>query len=401
MRILYHHRTMADGAEGIHIREMVSALRALGHDVMVVALSGDPTVAGRPHASRAAALRRFVPAAGYELAELAYNPVGYRRIKEAIRRFRPDVIYDRYNSYSTAAVNAAWRARLPLLLEVNSPVAYERSVYENLRLKLPALARRYERKIMRRADRIFAVSTPLKQHLVECVGVDEKKLRVLPNGADPSRFSPDRDGCDVRRRYGIGSYPVIGFVGILRPWHGVDLLFEAFSQMRAGKRPLHLLIVGDGPIENELAARARELGISKSVTFTGRLSHDEVAAHVAAMDIAVSPHATFYASPMKLLEYMAMGKAVVAPAMDNIRDIIDASRTGLLFEPGNAAALRGALDTLISDEDLRRDLGLRARASIVERFNWRYNALAVVDEAEAALRGAGRMPPVREVTRCS
>jgi glycosyltransferase involved in cell wall biosynthesis len=398
MRVLYHHRTMADGAEGIHIREIISALRGLGHEVRVVALSGDPTApAAAKQASKVASLRRLIPGPAYELAELGYNLVGYRRIMAGIREFKPDVIYDRYNSYSTAATRAARRTGLPLILEVNSPVAYERSVYENLQLKFHALAQRYERRIMAAADRIFAVSTPLKQHLVERVGVDDAKVRVLANGADPERFAPGKSGDDVRRRHGIGTHTVIGFVGILRPWHGVDLLIDAFARLRAGHPAVHLLIVGDGPIEQELAARARSLGLEGAVTFTGRLAHADVVAHVAAMDITVSPHATFYASPMKLLEYMAMGKAVVAPAMDNIRDMIDDGRTGLLFESGSVDALQGAIEALIRDAGLRSALGESARARVIERFNWRYNAQAVVDAATECVRAraASRSIPER------
>jgi glycosyltransferase involved in cell wall biosynthesis len=99
------------------------------------------------------------------------------------------------------------------------------------------------------------------------------------------------------------------------------------------------------------------------------------------MDLTVSPHATFYASPMKILEYMAMGKTVIAPAMDNIRDIVDDHSTGLLFEPGNGAALLATLRQAIDDRMLRRSLGTRARDRVVTRLNWRYNAQAIIDAA--------------------
>ena len=390
MKVLYHHRTMADGAEGIHIREIVQALRALGHEVLVVALAGDPATPGAAGAARLAAVRRLIPAAGYELAEIGYNSVGHRRIMTAARNFCPDIIYDRYSTYSTAAMSAARRAHVPLLLEVNAPLAYERSVDDHLRLKFPALARSFERRIFEAADRIFVVSTPLRRHLVETIGIDAQKIVVLPNGADPDVFTPDHSGEDIRRRHGIGGRFVVGFVGILRPWHGVDLLLKAFRDLRVSGCDAHLLIVGDGPIQHELESLAGTLGVQDAVTFAGRVTHREVIAHVAAMDVAVSPHATFYASPMKILEYMSMGKAVVAPAMENIRDIVDDGETGLLFEPGDAGALESRLSRLQANEALRQELGRRARSRVVERFNWRFNALRVVDEATAFL---GRVRP--------
>jgi glycosyltransferase involved in cell wall biosynthesis len=371
---------MADGAEGIHIREIVSALRGLGHEVLVEALAGDPTqpVVTRRQ-SKLAGLRRSIPDAMYEVAELGYNIVGYRRLLRAARHFRPDVIYDRYNSYSTAALRAARRLGVPLLLEVNAPVAYEREMYEHLRLKFPALARRYERRIFEGADRIFVVSTPLKRHLVETIGIDESKIVVLPNGVDPDRFSPSIDGTAVRQRYRLDDRLVIGFVGILRPWHGVDLLLTAFQRLRERFPTVHLLIIGDGPIQAQLESQARDLGIADAVTFTGRVAYADVPAHIAVMDVTVSPQATFYASPMKILEYMAMRKLVVAPSMDNIRDIIEDRVSGLLFTAGDSGSLQWALTEALQDLELKCRVIESAHRRVVERFNWRHNAEVIAN----------------------
>jgi glycosyltransferase involved in cell wall biosynthesis len=387
---------MGDGAEGIHIREIVCALRALGHDVEVTALAGDPTQPAVAKSARVRGLRKFIPAFGYEIAELAYNEVGYRQLCAAIDRFRPDVIYDRYNCYSTAALRAARRKALPLLLEVNAPVAYERSVYDHLPLKFPRLAQRYERRIFNEADRLIVVSTPLKHHVVGTAGTDPEKIVILPNGANPDVFRPC-DGEPIRRRYGLGDRLVVGFVGILRPWHGVDLLLRAFRQLRDQRLPVHLLIVGDGPIEDQLRSEAHQLGLATDVTITGRVTHTDVVGHVAAMDVCVSPHATFYASPMKLVEYMAMQKAVVAPAMDNIRDLVEADRTGLLFEPQDSDALAAAIGRVLTDAQLRSDLARRARRSVITRFNWRHNAEQLVESAQSLLSKSTRSRATRLV----
>ena len=103
---------------------------------------------------------------------------------------------------------------------------------EHLRLYLPWLAQRYETSIFTGADRIFVVSTPLKHYLVETLRIDPHKIMVLPNGADPDVFAP-ADGKEVRLQYGIENRTIIGFVGILRPWHGVDLLLDAFCDLRS------------------------------------------------------------------------------------------------------------------------------------------------------------------------
>ncbi len=381
MRILYHHRTLGDGAEGIHIREMIEAFRGLGHEVRVVSLIGEQTNRPTTRKKRWHAVSRLLPGGLYELAELGYNVVGGRRIEQAAREFQPDFIYDRYNSYNTAALRAGAACDVPVMLEVNAPVAFERTAYENLQLRFPSLARRYERHICNAADHVLVVSTPLKRHLVEQLGVDPGHITVLPNGANPDSFRTDVDGSEVRARHGLDSAVVVGFVGILRPWHGVDLLIEAVARLRDKHPALRLLIVGDGPIEADLKRLALQRGLADAAAFTGRIAHADIPSHVAAMDVAVSPRATFYASPMKVLEYMALAKPTVAPAMDNLRDLIADGEDGLLFEPESVDSLAMQLDMLIGNAELRSRIGAAARRRIETERNWTAIARQVTDLA--------------------
>lgn len=380
MRIIYHHRTLGDGAEGVHINEMVRAFRELGHDVKVVALVGDQT----EHAAETSSSRpfrpwsgvgRFLPGITYEFAEIGYNVIAKRTIGRAIREFRPDLVYDRYNSFSTAAVDAARKAGVPVFLEVNAPVAFERTAYEHRPLHLARMAARLERRICNQANHVFAVSTPLKEFLVAERGVSAAQVTVIPNGVDPEKFLPASQDDQVRRKFkkrlGIDSRLVIGFVGILRPWHGIDLLLEAVSSLVSRHPNIHLLIVGDGTIEDSLRKRARELGILSSVSFAGRVPHEQMNRYLAAMDIAVSPRASFYASPMKILEYMAMGIPTVAPDMANIRDIIRDHENGLLFEPENPSSLLSAFQELIRSPKLAAELAARGRSLVERERNWK------------------------------
>lgn len=391
MRILYHHRTLGVGAEGVHVREMVAAWRALGHEVRVEALVGEAEDARSGGRRRWTALRRLIPDAVYELAELAYNLVARRALERALVAFRPDIVYDRYNSYSTVAVTAAKRFGVPCVLEVNAPVAYERTAYEHLRLRLPRLAARYERRILQAASHVVAVSSPLKQHLCMRYGLAEAAISVLPNGVDPERFHPRVDGQSVRAGLMIDEQAiVIGFTGDVRPWHGLHLLVEAFSRLRHEQGPVRLLILGGGGTsEPALRAMVSERGLGEQVRFVDRVAHDDVPAFVAAMDIAVSARATFYASPLKIVEYMAAGKAIIAPAMPNIGELLDDGRSALLFEPEDVGALTAALQRLIRDRRLRESLGQQARHEVERRLHWQANARRVVEIAQSLRRGSG------------
>jgi glycosyltransferase involved in cell wall biosynthesis len=157
------------------------------------------------------------------------------------------------------------------------------------------------------------------------------------------------------------------------------MLIEAFAQLHDKHPQLHLLIVGDGALQAELEAQVMKRGLVPNVTFAGRVSHEEVRYYIAAMDIAVSPHANFYASPMKILEYMAMAKAVVAPNLPNIRDILCHGENCLLFEPESVESLVAQLDTLLQNPSTRSAIGIAARRKIEIQRNWQHNAQQVLE----------------------
>ena len=198
---------------------------------------------------------------------------------------------------------------------------------------------------------------------------------MLPNGVDTARFRPDATArARVRKELGIRDETiVVGFCGILRPWHGVDLLLKA----AAGIPNMHVLIVGDGPSRPDLERVTRELKLLH-VTITGRVPHSEIPSYLNAFDIGVSPRATFYASPMKIPEYMATGSAVVGPRMPNITDLVDDEKTGLLFEPEKVDALHDVLRRLAEERGLRQTIASVGLMHVTESRTWRANAEAVL-----------------------
>jgi glycosyltransferase involved in cell wall biosynthesis len=370
MRILYHHRTLADGAEGIHIAEMVAAFRELGHDVHMLGLAASGNLTARR--GWIGRLREAMPAFLFELAALAGNLVEYVEVRRAILRLRPDFLYKRHARNDVAALLAARRANIPSVLEVNCLFTAEGyREFEPMALEPIAIA--FEKRALTLATVRLAVSTPLAGQIERLSGT---KAVVMANGADPVRFDPaSARGDAVRARHGLTSAIVVGWTGVLRDWHGLDLLLEALTHVP----DVHLLIVGDGPARPAVEARAAQHGLDRRIVITGRVPHEAMPDHIAAMDVAVVAHdRTGVASPMKLLEYMAMGKAVVAPRLDNIRDVVEDGRDGLLFTPGDGAGLAAILQRVTSDVDLRGRLGREARLAIETTRNWRRNAERVL-----------------------
>ena len=377
MRILYHHRTLGDGAEGIHIREMVKAFRALGHEVRVIGPTGEIQAQPSRKSRILERIKRMIPHALYELLELSYTGYCFLKTAQAIRSFKPDFIYDRYIIFNAGAVLAGRAFRVPVCLEVNAPLAKERSIEPDERLVFQKLASWMEGWICANATETIVVSTPLKDYL-ESIGVPRGKCIVMANGVDPERFSPRPRNEALLGELGIPAGAlVVGFTGILRPWHGLELLIDAAASMVKRGRRIFLLIVGDGPYRSSLEGRIAELGISACVRITGRLPHEKVPEYVSLFDVAVSPRATFYASPMKVIEYMALGKPVVVPRTPNFLDIIDEGVNGVTFEDGSAAALEKALADLSDSPGACKDLGAKSRRKVESRLNWRWNATEV------------------------
>lgn len=374
MKILYHQRTLGDGAEGIHIKEMVEAFRSLGHEVLLVGPAKNQNLGNSTKNSPLNFIKRFVRGPAYEFLEIGYNVYNYYSLARIVSKFRPDFIYDRYITFNYSCVAFGLHHNIPVFLEVNSPLAYERDHEEDESLYLRKMAYFIEKHACSNTFKTIVVSTPLKEYLVS-IGVPEKKILVLPNGVNIEKFRPQIASNSLRKSLGICNGDiVIGFVGILRPWHGIDLLMDTFKVVHDKYPNTKLLLIGDGPIRDELENRSKQSGFQNQIIITGRVPHERVCEYVVLFDIAVSPKATFYASPMKIPEYMAQRKAVIAPDTENIKDLITHGSTGILFKDGSKEALVNSLLMMISNPSKSLQIGSSAYDEILHRLNWKASA---------------------------
>jgi glycosyltransferase involved in cell wall biosynthesis len=313
----------------------------------------------------------------YELLQLGYNLIGLWIIVKAIRRFRPDFIYERYSLFNFAGVLAARWYGLPLVLEVNSPLAQETK--EEGQLKLYRLGLWAERVICNSASAVVVVTAVLGR-ILTANGVRPELLHVVPNGIAPDKFKVIPPDVELRRRCGLEGRLVIGFVGWFRPWHGLEMLVDAFQAGALAEAGAALLLVGDGPAMPELRQQVTRLGLEKTVIFSGPLPHAEVARYVGLFDLAAQPAANAYCCPMKIIEYLALGKPVLAPDQDNIRELLEDGRDAILFAPGDADAMAAALQRLTASPELMGQLTANARQSVERRgFLWTRNAERVLE----------------------
>ncbi len=389
MKILYHHRTQAEDGQAVHIRALIAAFRALGHEVREAALVSREAPPSPAHAAGSAARSRYgwvahTPRFARELLEYGYGHVARGRLLRAARAFEPHFLYERYAFGNTAGVRVARALSKPLVLEVNSPMVLE---LERTRgLAFPGLGRRVENHIFRSATLVCAVTGVLRDMLVE-LGVARERILVTPNGVDLERYS-SADGARQRARAALGLQGehagelVLGFVGFYRDWHRLDLVLAAMAAPELCAT--RLVLVGEGPARAELERVAAGGGLSARVHFAGPRPHGEIPALLPAFDVALVPAINPYASPLKLFEYMAAGLAVIAPDQPNLREVLAHESDALLVESGNLASLRAALVRLVGDARLRTRLGAAARAKVTALdLTWQGNARRVLAAVEA------------------
>jgi glycosyltransferase involved in cell wall biosynthesis len=327
-------------------------------------------------------MKRVCPGFFYELLEFAYSIVAYLRLRQAVIAHQPDCMYERYNLFLPAGVWIKRNFDLPLLIEVNAPVFEERSKYGGISLRW--LARWSERYTWRGADCVLPVTSVLAESVL-AEGVPTDRVVVIPNGVNPEHFGNALPTRQAKARLGLEHRLVLGFTGFIRDWHGLDRVIDLIAD-RPGDTGLHLLIVGDGPARESLQTQARQRGVADRITITGIVDRDRVADYIGAFDIALQPSVVPYASPLKLFEYLAMGRAIVAPATPNIMEVLNDGENAVLFDPDQADGMVLAIDRICNDDDLRRRVAEGAGNTIaLRKLTWDNNAQRIVGLFERLL----------------
>jgi glycosyltransferase involved in cell wall biosynthesis len=368
----------------IHVQEVARALKAHGARVELFAARVD----GPPPPGLEDVALQVLP------LSTAHDPAARERVAirancafhHALARGRPfDAVYERYSLWSIAGMRFARAAGIPGVLEVNAPLIDEQAEHRILCDR--AAATRIAAHTFAAARTIVAVSQGVADYITRFPGTDGR-VNVIANGVDPSRFPPPAFRVSERP----GGFFNVGFVGTLKPWHGLPSLVDAFAELHAEDPRVRLTVVGDGPwrapFEESLSAR----GLRALTHLTGTVPPTEVPAILASMDAAVAPYAArpgFYFSPLKILEYMAAGLPVVASSIGQISELIAHGKTGLLCEPDNPRSLADRLRLLRDTPTLRLTLGVAARAAVVKNHTW-------LEVTRRIFMRAGLVLPVRD-----
>lgn len=386
-------------AAQLHIYHTIQGLQQAGHKVTLLALQGRQVLCtedlqvfksdklpasyyARPGRSGTIPFKRFESGvrrlqSALHLPYLALFD-SYRMAEAGRHHLKGyDLIHERFN---LLALGGAWASRkldIPFVLEVNADLLEQRKFKGIPEKGLRRLFAEWAtRTCFHTAAQIICISEDLKNHLSYRWNIKESKLNVLPCAADVEAFRPDYQADRVRQNLGLTTGPVVIWVGGFYPWHDLDLLLKSFSQVLQKQPNAKLLLVGDGQTRPAVSQNVQKNGLRDAVIMTGAVAHSNVPEMLSVADVAVVPAAPVSASgggtgtPLKLFEYMAAGKPIVATALNQATEVIQHGYNGLLVAPGDVPGFAEAMLTLLNDSGQRDRLGQNARRCAVERYSW-------------------------------
>lgn len=398
MRIIYFsphptHDIVSDVGYSTHQREMILALRELGHDVIPVIIGGatedELPVATKIQRPKKAvtAIKSWVPGMVWRTLKDARlmrhdKTIAGPRLRKALENNKVDLVYERSEYFlgQGSAIAAEWGVNH--IYEVNAPCVEEWLQFEG-RSFLTHKAEKVERQKMTNSTGFCPVSSPLGEYLKDRYSIDADRIKVIPNAINLQTVNRDLDRSAIRSNLGYEKHEIVlGFIGAMLPYHGVELLLEAFIQAFDQNKNLRLLVVGDGDLLDRLKMRTAQVGLEPMVRFTGRVKHEKVWEYMAAMDICVNPKHSWYGSPIKTFEYGAMSCAIIAPNEGNMRDVLTHDKTGWLYD-GTESGLCDAILNLASNSELRARLGQAIAEKVKVQHTWKANAIRLVEFANS------------------
>jgi glycogen(starch) synthase len=287
-----------------------------------------------------------------------------------------------------AAAQAAHSRRLPFVYEIRS--FWEDGVDQSPASLRYRLARALETRVVRRADAVVGIAKPILQDIVSR-GVPESRLFHVPNGVNSSRFVPRARDQALAEQLGVAGLPTLGFIGTFFPWEGVAWLVNAASTLHAKGVRFKLLVVGDGAEAEAVRAAIKEKDACSYVNYIGRVPHEEVERYYSVMDVLVYPRhrlrITEKVTPLKPLEAMALGKAILGSNVGGIRELVDPGKTAVLFDADDVADFCAKATSLLNDSSLRDQLGRQAREKACKEKDWKTLAALYEPAYATALEG--------------
>jgi glycosyltransferase involved in cell wall biosynthesis len=292
-----------------------------------------------------------------------------------------DLIHERYNLLSMGGALASRKLGIPFILEINADLIEQRKFKGSPEKGIRRLFAKWSTRFcFNIAKSIICISSDLKDHLQTQWKVEASKLVVLPCAADVEIFGKKYNTKFLKHNLGLTNEPVVMWVGGFYKWHDLDLLLKSFVTVLQALPNTRLVLVGDGETRPIIEQKINQFGFQHAVIMTGNIPYKKIPEMLAIADVTVVPSTPVSANrggtgtPLKLFEYMAAGKAIVATSLHHASVVIRDGVTGLLVEPGNVDAFANAIVYLLNNPEERKCLGKNARRAALEQYSWKHYA---------------------------
>lgn len=317
-----------------------------------------------------------------------YNSRSIKAIKKIIEKEQPNFIYQHHHDFHYGGAKLKKDLDIPFILHVDG---IEYWVKKNWgKLYFSKLLKWAENIQLQNSDAIIVVSDALKRQLVE-YGVEGDKIIVAPNGVHPDQFYPEIGDNGLKKQLGIEDKFVVGYTGTFGHWHGVEVLAEAVKHIVKRIPNAVVLFVGDGNLRPKIEEITKRDNVNDKILITGFVPFKTIPNYLAACDVLLSPCVNnadndFFNSPVKLFEYMAMGKPIVASNVGQQGVVINDGINGLLHEENQPEELAEKVYQIYQDNDLAVRLGKEARKRAVEKHDWKVNSQMIIDAYKNILK---------------
>lgn len=316
----------------------------------------------------------------------------YEKIYELINEFKPDFIYERSALGIYAGAKAAYKFKLPYIVEYNGSELILSKSYDRCDNYFIDEILDSELATFKHADNIIAVSEAIADYIVTS-SVAAEKILINPNGANPKRHKPCMDNRKkIRQQFTWGENDVVvGFIGTFAGWHGVEILAKIIAEVTEKSSNIYFLLIGDGHKQSLIRDVIDKYKLINRVKLLGQIEPDVAIEYLQGCDIYISPQTetmrdtAFFGSPIKLFEYMALGQAIIASDLSQIGQIINpalrireqscteiniTNELGVLVKPGDIAGFVESIFYLAKHPDTRAQLGSNCREMLVDRYSW-------------------------------
>lgn len=382
IRILYVSNLdlRSKGGAKIHFIELGRNLRKLGHDLVTL-------VPGySPRESQDYGLNiHYIPT--FKESWLAYLWVEFLRFFYLIFfiiRFRPHVIYARPVRFDLMPPLLASFSRIPYVMERNEILE------DSLRMRgfsetIIKIMKLVEKISFYLSNKVVCVTEGIKREIVRRYGVPHDKLIVIPNGANVELLQP-MDKRECRRKLGLKEEAFyVGFIGSFSPWHGLETLVDAAQQVKEqGYSEIKYLLVGEGQLKASLEQRVERYKLEGEIQFSGWVAYEEIPYYISALDVAIAPFTRerndiIGLSPLKLYEYLACGCPIIASRLDGVKEVVEESQCGYLFEPGDIEDLTRRILQAYNERDKLSEMGLKGRQLVLAKYSWQSTASTLAE----------------------